>query len=185
MEIESGRSCVRGVRFGNMVIQRLKLVSSPHSGQIAVQGHGFKYTAKAGFRGEDSFSLAVFGAISKIGGSSTIQVNVSVIDPPARLGGSDTIPPSVSISTPSGGAIVSGSSVTLTAIASDNVAVAKVQFIVDGMNIGSPVTSVPYTTTWNTTAVANGAHTLYAVAQDTFGNYGTFLMTVVVENPTR
>jgi hypothetical protein len=85
----------------------------------------------------------------------------------------DTTPPTVSLTVPSSGATVSGPSVTLTATASDNVAVANVQFKVDGTNIGSAITARPYTTTWNSTGVTDGSHTLQAVARDTSGNYAT------------
>ena len=94
----------------------------------------------------------------------------------------DTTPPSVSLTAPSSGATLFGSSVTLTATASDNVTVANVQFKVDGTNIGSAVTSSPYTTTWNSTGVSDGSHTLYAVAEDTSGNYATSSESVTVEN---
>jgi Bacterial Ig domain/HYR domain len=94
----------------------------------------------------------------------------------------DTTAPNVSITTPSNGATVAGSSVTLTATASDNVAVANVQFKVDGTNIGSAITSSPYTTTWNSTGVADGSHTLWAVAEDTSGNYATSSISVTVNN---
>jgi peptidoglycan hydrolase-like protein with peptidoglycan-binding domain len=94
----------------------------------------------------------------------------------------DTTPPSASLTVPSNGATVGGSSVTLTAAASDNVAVAKVQFKVDGSNIGSAITSSPYTTTWNSTGVSDGPHSLYAVAEDTSGNYATSSISVTVRN---
>jgi lysophospholipase L1-like esterase len=94
----------------------------------------------------------------------------------------DVTPPTVSLTVPSSGATVSGSSVTLTATASDNVAVANVQFKVDGTNIGSVITSSPYTTTWNSTGVSDGSHTLYAVAEDTSSNYATSSITVTVHN---
>jgi predicted GH43/DUF377 family glycosyl hydrolase len=94
----------------------------------------------------------------------------------------DTTPPTVSLTVPSSGATVGGSAVTLTATASDNVAVANVQFKVDGTNIGSAITSSPYTTTWNSTGVADGAHTLYAVAEDASGNYATSSISVTVDN---
>jgi hypothetical protein len=96
--------------------------------------------------------------------------------------GADTTPPSVSLTAPSSGATVSGSSVTLTATASDNVAVANVQFKVEGTNIGSAITLSPYTTTWISTGVADGSHTLYAVAEDTSGNYATSSIAVTVRN---
>jgi len=70
----------------------------------------------------------------------------------------------------------------LTATASDNVAVANVQFKVDGSNIGSAITSSPYTTNWNSTGVSDGSHTLYAVAEDTSGNYATSSINVTDDN---
>ena len=94
----------------------------------------------------------------------------------------DTTPPSVSLTAPSSGATVSGSSVTLTATASDTVAVANVQFKVDGTNIRSAITSSPYTTTWNSAGVSDGSHTLYAVAEDTSGNYATSSISISVRN---
>jgi hypothetical protein len=94
----------------------------------------------------------------------------------------DTTPPTVSLTAPSNSATVGGTSVTLSATASDNVAVANVQFKVDSTNIGSAVTSSPYTTTWNSTGVSDGSHTLYAVAEDATGNYATSSISVTVEN---
>jgi hypothetical protein len=94
----------------------------------------------------------------------------------------DTHAPSVSISAPANGATVSGSSVTLTASASDTTAVASVQFGVDGANIGAAITSSPYTTMWNSTGVADGSHTLSAVAKNTVGNYATSSFSVSVDN---
>ena len=96
----------------------------------------------------------------------------------------DTTPPTVSLSAPASGATVSGSAVTLTASASDNVAVANVQFKVDGTNTGAAITSSPYTTAWNSTGVSDGSHTLYAVAKDTSGSYATSSESVTVENGT-
>ncbi len=61
---------------------------------------------------------------------------------------------------------------TLTANASDNIAVANVQFNVDGTPI-TTVSSSPYTTVWSSTAVADGSHTLTATAKDTSGNTTT------------
>ncbi|WP_156179606.1 Ig-like domain-containing protein [Bradyrhizobium sp. LTSPM299] len=94
----------------------------------------------------------------------------------------DTTPPSVSLTVPSANSTVGGSSVTLTATASDNVAVANVQFKVDSSNIGSAITSSPYTASWNSTGVVDGSHTLYAVAKDSSGNYATSSIAVTVRN---
>ena len=95
----------------------------------------------------------------------------------------DGASPTVNVTAPSSGATVGGTSVALTATASEaGGTIANVQFKVDGTNIGSAITSSPYTTTWNSTGVSDGSHTLYAVAEDTSGNYATSSISVTVEN---
>jgi hypothetical protein len=98
--------------------------------------------------------------------------------------GVDTTPPTVSLTGPANGATVSGSSVTVSANASDNVGVASVQFKLDGASLGSAVTASPYKVTWDTTQTANGSHTLSAVASDAAGNQASTNISVTVNNPT-
>ena len=97
--------------------------------------------------------------------------------------GGDTTPPAVSITSPTNGQTVSGTA-TVTATASDDTAVASVQFYLDGQAIGSPITSAPYTLAWNTTTVANGSHALTAQASDATGNVGTALSVPITVNNT-
>ena len=85
----------------------------------------------------------------------------------AAAAGGDTTPPTVAVTAPTG--TVSGT-VTVTATATDNVGVAGVQFLVDNNPLAAEDTTSPYSVTWNTTTVANGAHTLTALARDTSGN---------------
>ncbi|PYM09786.1 MAG: hypothetical protein DME18_17435 [Verrucomicrobia bacterium] len=100
--------------------------------------------------------------------------------PPPPQG--DTTAPTVSLTAPASNATVSGSSVTVSANASDNVGVAGVQFKVDGADLGAEDTVAPYSITWNTTSVANGSHTLTAVARDAAGNQTTSAAISVVVN---
>lgn len=79
----------------------------------------------------------------------------------------DTLAPTVSASE-SGTA----GTITLSASASDNVGVSKVEFYVDGVLKGSD-TSSPYSMTLDSTTLANGSHTLTARAYDAAGNVGT------------
>lgn len=98
-------------------------------------------------------------------------------------GSTDTTPPSGSITAPASGATISGSTVSLTASATDNVGVASVQFRVDGTNTGTADTTSPYSITWNSNVVSNGSHTISAVITDTSGNtYTTSGVTVTVSN---
>ena len=87
--------------------------------------------------------------------------------------GLDTTSPSVTMSAPADGSTVSGTTVTVSATASDNVGVVGVQFKLDGTtNVGAEDTTSPYSIVWNTTTVSNGSHTLSAVARDAAGNTG-------------
>jgi len=104
-----------------------------------------------------------------------------------KLGGTaapDTIPPTVSITAPANGATVSGTAVTVSATASDNVGVAGVQFKLDGANLGADDTTAPYSVTWNSTTATNGSHTLTEVARDTAGNMATSAGVSVTVNNT-
>ncbi|HXH30937.1 MAG TPA: Ig-like domain-containing protein [Bacteriovoracaceae bacterium] len=82
----------------------------------------------------------------------------------------DNIPPVTAITSPTTGASVSGT-VTITATATDNVGVARVELYRDGVLLTTD-TTLEYAFTWNTTQVANGAHTLYTKAYDAAGNVG-------------
>jgi chitodextrinase len=81
-------------------------------------------------------------------------------------------PFTVSLSTPISGSSLANS-VTVSAVATDIVAIASVQFQLDGSNLGAPDTTAPYSYTWDTTTAANGAHTLTAIATDVAGNTAT------------
>lgn len=84
----------------------------------------------------------------------------------------DTVAPAVSVTAPSAGATVGGT-VTFSASASDSVGVVGVRLQVDGADLGNEIASPPYSASWNTTGVANGQHTLTAIARDAAGNIGT------------
>ena len=95
----------------------------------------------------------------------------------------DTTPPTTSITSPGSGATVSGT-VTVTANASDNVGVSRVELYVDG-SLHSSDTSSPYSFSWNTATVANGGHSLQTRAFDASGNSGSSAtVSVTVSNAT-
>jgi hypothetical protein len=95
----------------------------------------------------------------------------------------DTTPPTTSITAPANNATVSGT-VSVTASASDNVGVTKVEFYIDGA-LKTTVTTSPYTFSWDTTTVANGSHTIISKAYDAANNVGTSAtVTVTVSNTT-
>src|SRR5205823_9045774 len=83
----------------------------------------------------------------------------------------DTTPPTTSITSPLNGATVSGTT-NVTAIASDDRAVAKVEFYLDGA-LQTTDTSSPYSSSSDTTAASNGTHSLTSKAFDAAGNSST------------
>jgi hypothetical protein len=95
---------------------------------------------------------------------------------PAR----DTTPPTVTITSPTAGSIVQGS-VFVAVSATDNVGVVQVNLLVNGATVASRTTA-PYTFSWDSTKVANGAVTLAAAAYDRAGNRASASETVTVSN---
>jgi hypothetical protein len=94
--------------------------------------------------------------------------------------GGDTTAPSTSITAPAAGATVSGTT-TVSASASDNVGVTKVEFHLDGV-LQSTDTAAPYEWSWNTTTSTNASHTLQSKAFDAAGNVGTSASVSVTVN---
>ncbi len=84
----------------------------------------------------------------------------------------DNIPPTVSITNPASGAIVARkASVTITATASDNVGVTRVDFLVNGA-VQCSDTTAPYSCNWRVPAAPNKTYQLQARAFDQAGNAG-------------
>lgn len=83
----------------------------------------------------------------------------------------DTTLPTVSLTSPTEGQILTGT-VTLSAKASDNVAVAKVEFF-GGTTLLGTATTTPYQLSWNSSALANNSYAFTAKATDTSGNVAT------------
>jgi archaellum component FlaF (FlaF/FlaG flagellin family) len=89
----------------------------------------------------------------------------------------DAIAPTVSLTAPIAGSTVS-KTITITAAASDNIRVSKVEFYLNGALIATDTTA-PYSFNWDTTTAANGSHTLAATAYDIGGNSGTSANSIV------
>jgi hypothetical protein len=71
---------VRGLRFSNVLLERIILIDLPKTGKVDLVGSGFRYTANPTFRGKDAFGVQVVRTANKTRGSSTIRVIVSAID---------------------------------------------------------------------------------------------------------
>lgn len=89
----------------------------------------------------------------------------------------DLIAPTVSITSPANGAKVKGN-VTISAQASDNRGVSKVQFYID-QSLVSTDTSSPYSYRWNAQKASAGSHVIKATASDAAGNNTSAQITVL------
>lgn len=125
--------------------------------------------------GNHTLVAHAYDARGNVGISAGVTITVS-------NSGADTQAPTVTITAPAGGAAVSGN-VAVTAAASDNVGVTRVELYVDASLAGS-ATASPYSFSWNSTNATNGAHALTAKAYDAAGNVGTSAaIGVTVGNP--
>jgi subtilisin family serine protease len=94
----------------------------------------------------------------------------------------DTTAPLASITSPSSSSIVKGL-ITISASASDNVGVSKVEFYANGGLIG-PDTSSPYSMSLDTTKYADGSLSLSVKAYDAAGNVASRSISVTIANTT-
>jgi len=137
-----------------------------------VTGSGTTYTVTAntgtgngtlGLNLVDNDSI-VDGSANPLGGTGVGNGNVT-----GQVYTIDKTAPGVLVNQPAQGALVNDI-VVVGADATDDVAVAGVQFFVDGVATGVLDTTSPYALSWDTRTVGNGAHTLTALAYDTGGN---------------
>jgi hypothetical protein len=106
-------------------------------------------------------------------GAFTFVASANSVFTLTYAGPTDTTPPTVSVTAPSADSTVRGTVTVSSGTASDNVGMQGVQFKVDGVLLGVEDTVAPYSVQWNTAGVANGSHSLVAVARDWRGNVTT------------
>ncbi|MCY1078280.1 Ig-like domain-containing protein [Archangium lansingense] len=94
----------------------------------------------------------------------------------------ESTPPTVSLSAPANGAWLFGT-VTLSADATDESGVSKVEFLVDGVVIRTHTAAPPYVYSWDSRGKADGSHTLSVRATDLHGNVATStVVSVMLDN---
>ncbi|MCA9133655.1 MAG: DUF4082 domain-containing protein, partial [Planctomycetales bacterium] len=93
----------------------------------------------------------------------------------------DTTPPTLTLLNPDAGQQVAGE-VVLSAFSADDVAVAGVQFRVDGNNLGGEDNAAPYQRVWNTATVADGPHQIEVISRDASGNTTSQSLSLIVDN---
>ncbi|MBI4638147.1 MAG: Ig-like domain-containing protein [Candidatus Rokubacteria bacterium] len=139
---------------------QFKLDGANLGAEVTAAPYSVSWNTTTALDGIHTLTALARDAAGNIAESAPVSVGVLNLDP---------IPPSVSLTAPTPGATVKRT-VTVAASASDNVGVVGVQFKLDGASLGAEVTAAPYSISWNSAAVANGAHTITAVARDAAGN---------------
>src|SRR5262249_56334881 len=109
--------------------------------------------------GAPSWTAKAFDAAGNSTPSAAVVLTVNI----------DTVAPTVSITSPAATTYTAAQTVTITATASDNVGVTRVEFY-DGTTLKSTATTAPYTFAWAFTGTDNGAHSWTAKAYDAAGN---------------
>lgn len=152
---------------------QMKLDGNNLGAELPGPGPAFNYSWNTATATNGSHQLTAVARDAAGNFRTSAQVTVTVNNP-------DTTPPLVSLTSPSSSNVAG--TITLTASASDNAAVAGVQFKVDGVNVGAEATTSPYSVSWNSASVNDGAHTITAVARDTAGLTATATLNVTVNN---
>jgi hypothetical protein len=161
----SGTTTISASASDNVGVSKVDFyVDSVLKGTDTSSPYSYSWATTAYSNGAHSLYTKATDAAGNVGTSATISVTVS-------NAAADTTAPTTSITSPTSGATVSGTT-TISASASDNVGVSKVDFYVDSVLKGTD-TSSPYSYSWATTAYSNGAHSLYTKATDAAGNVGT------------
>ena len=133
-------------------------------------------TTSAG-NGAHTLTTRATDAAGLVGASAGVVVTVNNGGPPPPP---DTTPPTIALTSPATGAIVSGS-VAITAAATDNVGVTRVEFYIDNVLL-SATSSSPYSASWNSSSASNATHTIGARAYDAAGNVGSATAVSVTVN---
>lgn len=121
--------------------------------------------------GSHTVYARAYDAANNNSNSSTITVTIP-----------DTTNPTVGVTSPTSGATLAGT-VAFTANASDNIAVTKVEFYVDGQLKGTDTAS-PYSISLDTKALTNASHSFTAKAFDAANNQVTSAaVSATVNNP--
>ena len=156
------------------VVQVSFLVDGAVIGSVTTAPYEFTWDSTTVSDGDHTLSVEARDAAGNVGTSAPQTITT--------INGIDTIPPEVALN-----ALASplSGTVTVAAVATDDVGVVQVEFFVDGTLIGSDTTNV-FDVQWDTSGVANGDHELTALARDAAGNEtGSAPLTVTVVNDSQ
>ena len=132
--------------------------------------YSLSWDTRTAANGTHALTVRAYDTAGLVGTSPEVSVTVN----------NDVTPPTVAFSAPAEGAVILGT-VSLSATASDNVAVTKVEFYEGTTLLGADASS-PYSYSWNTRNVPNGSYLLTVKAYDAAGNTSTAERAVTTDN---
>ncbi|WP_224249930.1 Ig-like domain-containing protein [Hyalangium gracile] len=166
-----GTVSISATALDNVSIHRVEFYDgNTLLGQDSTPPFSLSWDTRTTTNGTHLLTVKAFDTVGLSATSNGVSVTVD----------NDFTPPAVALTSPEQGAILTGT-VTATATATDNLAIARVEFH-EGATLLCSDTSAPYSCTWNTRTVSNGEHTLTAKAFDTSGNTGVATVTVTTNN---
>ena len=145
------------------------------AGTDSAAPYSYAWSISSSLNGSHSWTARAFDAKGNNSTSSAVSLSVNI-------GSSDATAPSTSIASPtSGTTYTTVQTVTVTANASDNVGVSKVEFYRNGALAGTDTAS-PYSYAWSISSSLNGSHSWTSKAYDAAGNAASSAASSVTVN---
>jgi chitinase len=166
----SGEVVIAATASDNKGVTKVEFyVNGLLTGSVAAAPYSYAWNTSTLPAGDYTVAAKAFDAAGNVG-EAAITVAVS----------GDSVSPVVALTQPWNNSLVNGT-VNITATASDDVALSRIEFLVDGALIfGSNQSPASYG--WNSMAESNGNHVLAVRAYDAAGNMGESLVVVKVAN---
>jgi hypothetical protein len=144
---------------------------------VASDGWSILWDSTSVEDGGYTLSAVVTNTLGQTGSADVVVIVDNDEDPPVDN------PPAVTITSPKDGVEISGASVVVTASATDDHGVSKVEFSVGSLSIGVDSDgSDGWSITWDSTGLGDGGYTLTATATDTADQTASHSISVTVDN---
>lgn len=178
---------VAGTASDNRSVRRVSVQLNGAAEQVlpVTAGRSVAFsTSLTGLRAGQN-SIAVH-AYDRAGNRATVARTITLLAPtPTPAPAPDTTAPTVSITQPAAGAALTSTSVGVSAVVADNVAVTRAGWKLNG-GVETPMTVSGTSATLNFTVsgLGSGTNSIIVNAYDAAGNVGTALVNVVVQLPS-
>ncbi|MEP7217813.1 MAG: Ig-like domain-containing protein, partial [Bacteroidota bacterium] len=153
---------------GHVVVVKSDTAGTFHVAGLPAGAYGITYTTAADYGTDAPDTTIPDGGTLEARMPGKGVLTIHAIDP--AIGGKDTTPPTVTITSPVNGETITRRILRVQATAVDNVAMAGVQFTLDGANLEAALPVPPYVINTDIASVSPGWHTLRAMAWDQSDN---------------